>query len=44
MDITIPSDVSVVDLPLELFQIEFVIPTPKNVEGSETCIVPQHLM
>ena len=44
MNITIPSDVSVVDLPLELFQIEFVIPTPKNLEGSETCIVPQHLM
>jgi len=44
MDITIPSDVPVVDLPLELFQLESVIPTPKNVEGSETCIVPQHLM
>ena len=44
MDITIPSDVPVVDLPLELFQLESVTPTPKNVEGSETCILPQHLM
>jgi hypothetical protein len=37
MDIIIPSDVPVVDLPLEFFQLESVIPTPKNVEGSETC-------
>jgi hypothetical protein len=37
MDITIPSDVPVVDLPLEFVQLESVTPTPKNVEGSETC-------
>jgi hypothetical protein len=37
MDITIASDVPVVDLPLEFFQLESVTPTPKNVEGSETC-------